>query len=301
MRVDFKLKNVGDKDSYNTSYQIVIQKELTYISHYDGLKEVSVEKDSEGNTVITFDLQAPINKGENYGSYIFLRYYKCVESVSNLNPEEYNNLPDELKITKESSAILDLNPTRGVKQVTQYLRTPLSFPYRKLTGSLVYLDMILTGRRSNPTIEIKPKIKLENNDTLNDIKLKINKVDYTKYSSKNLRNLDELGIIVYEGNYSNYIDESPNEKEISNKEHSITYIVQMQRRDKSFTSNRIKYNQKDIGLSIYELIVIIVSIVFIALALIFLILGIKNLKSYKGDNLEKEVQNVDTGKLIEEE
>ena len=301
MRVDFKLRNVGDKDSYSTAYQIVIQKKLTYISHYDGLKEVSVEKDDEGNTIITFDLQAPINKGENFGSYIYLRYNKCVESVSNLNPEEYKNLPDELKITKQSAAILDLNPTKGVKQVTQYLRTPLSFPYRKVSGSLVYIDMILTGRRSNPQIEIKPKIKLENNDTLSDIKLKINKVDYTKYISKNLRNLAELGITVYEGNYSNYIDESPNEKEISNKEHSYTYIIQMQRRDKSFTSNRIKYNQKDIGFSIYELIAIIASIVFIALALIFLILGIKNLKSHKNDNLEKEVQNVDPGKLIEDE
>ena len=300
MRVDFKLTNVGDKDSYNTSYVIIIEKELTYLSHYDGIKEVSVKQDSEGNTIITYDLNAPINKGENFGSYIYLRYHKCVESVSNLDPEEYENLPDELKITKEAAAILDLAPNRGVKQVTQYLRTPLSFPYRKLTGSLVYMDMILTGRRSNPQIEIKPKIKLQNNDTLDKIKIKINKVDYTKYTGKNLRNLVELGVTVYEGKYNSYFDKSPNEKEISNKEHTYTYIVQIQRPDKSSISNRIKYIQKDIGLSFYEILVIIVSIVFYALALIFLILAIRNKKNIKEDKLEKEVENVDAGKLIED-
>ena len=300
MKVDFLLRNIGDKDSFNTTYQIVIQKDLTYIGHYEGLKEVSTKTNELGETIITFEIEAPINKGESFGSYIYLRYYKCVESIGELTPDQINSLPDELKITRESSATLDLDPVNGKKKVTQYLRTPLSFAYTKPKGSLVYIDLILSGRRRNPDIEIKPKVKFDKqNETYFDIKLSISKLDYTKYNS-NLRNLaDEYGEVLYNGGYNSFTDENPNIKEISNKEHSIKYIVRMRRRDGTIAKNEIIYNQKDWGITTAEIILIILSAAFYALAIFFFVLAVKNMKIIKGGGVEEEIKSGKIDKLLQ--
>ena len=308
MRVDFKISNIGNGDSYSTIYEIIIDKDLTYIGHDLGLKEVSINKQKEG-TNVTFELNAGILKGENFGSYIYLRYYKCIDSYGDLTSDELLNLPKTLKVAKEAAAIIDLTKIKGENQVTEHIRTPLVFDYKIKMGSLIYMDLILTGRRKNPNIEIKPKIVYKEKDTKDNVQIVIGKIDYTKYSnisnsSSILRNLAEtLGEIIYNGNFTNKRKDKPNNRETSRKDHYIVYKIRLERTDKSFILSELAYDQKKIGLSIYEIIIIIGSSAFICLSILFVILGCINMKKIKKNKktLENEVEDQKTEPLFENE
>ena len=144
------------------------------------------------------------------------------------------------------------------------------------------------------------EVKFDNqNETYFDIKLSISKLDYTKYNS-NLRNLaDEYGEVLYNGGYNSFTDENPNIKEIDNKEHSIKYIVRMRRRDGTIAKNEIIYNQKDWGITTAEIILIILSAAFYALAIFFFVLAVKNMKIIKGGGIEEEIKSGKIDKLLE--
>ena len=307
MRVDFKISNIGNGDSFSTIYSIIIEKDLTYVGHDLGLKEVSIKK-QKGGTNVTFELNAGILKGENFGSYIYLRYYKCIDSYGDLTSDELLELPKSLKVAKEAEAIIDLTKFKGENTVTEHIRTPLVFDYKLKTGSLIYMDLILTGRRRNPNIKIKPKIVYKEKDNKNNVKISIGKLDYTKYkhnisnSASIMRQLAEsLGDILYTGNVSNYKDK-PNNRETSRKDHYIKYKIRLQRSDRSFILSELAYDQKKIGLSLNEKIVIIGSSAFIFLAILFIILGCANLKkAKKRKNLEDEVNNNNIEPFLEDE
>ena len=301
MRVDFLIQNIGNGDSYNTTYEIVLEKGMTYIGHYMGLKEVSVEQIKEG-TLVKFDLNSAILKGERFGSYIFLRYYKCIESYADLTPSQIEKLPKELKVAKEAATSFNLDLKSGEKKITERIRTPLTFAYSFKKGTLIYLHMIVSGKRSNPKIELQPKIKYENKDTKDNCKLQMSKLDYTNSTYKKyLRNLaEETDVVILKefGNIENVKDKPIKNSNI--KDHVVKYTAKLRRSDNSLTLNEINYIQKNIGLSNLEKGLIIASSGLFALTILFIILGIINMNKKKTTDLENEVISGKIDPLLQE-
>jgi hypothetical protein len=299
MQINFNLKNLGNEDSFNTRYEIVIQKNIDYISSLGGLKEIKTVKNSADQTIITFDLNRKIIKGSSASGIIYVYYHKYVESVAELTVDEIKALPKQMQVAQESSAIFDLTEVKGENEVTQHLRDPLVVAYKLKTGSQVYIDMIVSGRRKNPTIELQPKIKLEGNDTLDNIKLQVKKLDRTSYSDSSL-NSNENEILQKFDKYKDSIEDTPNEKETDeNKEHKVVYEMKILTSYGNYTLNRIVYDQVEIGISLYEIILISASALFIALSVLFIVLGIRNCK--KDDSgLENEVKGGQIDKLLDD-
>jgi hypothetical protein len=296
MRVDFTIKNIGNGDSYNTVYEILLDKDLTYISHAQGIKEVNVKNQKDG-TNVTFELNSSILKGHSFGSYIYLRYYKCIESYGELTTDEYSKLPKSLKVAKEAAAIIDLTQVKGENRVTERIRTPLTFDYQFKKGSLPYMDLILTGRRKNPEIEIKPNIDLQGKDNKENVQIRISRTDYTKYSDKTIKN--EVDYELHNGKIKS-IKVKPNNIETSNKDHNILYRIKLKRSDNSYILSEQFYNQKDIGLSTAEIVLIVLSSAFFAAAVLFLVLAYRNMKLIKkGDYIEKEITTGNIDRLLE--
>ena len=295
MRVDFTIKNIGNGNSYNTNYGILLDKGLTYINHDQGIKEISV-KDQNDGTNVTFELNSDILKGHNFGSYIYLRYYKCIDSYGELTTDQLLKLPKSLKVAKESAAIIDLTEVKGENTVIERIRTPLTFDYKIKTGSLPYMDLIVSGRRSNPTIEIKPNIKYVNDDE-NKCKIRVTKTDYTKYSDNQIEN--EVNKELYDG-IVNTVKDEPNKKEPNNKNHQILYRIRLQRPDQSYILTEENYFQKDIGLSNAEIALIVLSTAFFAIAILFFALAYRNWKLIKKvDFIENKVKSGKIGQLLE--
>ena len=300
IQINFYLQNTGNGDCYNNRYQIYLEDRIKYISCSSSVKQVSTENDPEGGTIITFDLLSPINQGERKTGYLIVQFNKTIESYSTLTQEEIDKLPEQLKVSKQSATIMDLTKINGEKEVTQVLRSPIAFTYSKPEGALVYVDMIVSGRRNNPTVEIEPKVKPYGIDSLDNVKIKISKIDYTNYKENQsvLRKLEEITILCDFNDNKKSIEDEPITKDLSNEEHEVLYIVQMQRSDGSLSTNKIRYKQKDFGISTAEIVLIILSIIFYALAIIFIILSVKNWKIIKGGNLEKEVKSTKIDRLL---
>ena len=300
IQINFYLQNTGNGDCYNNRYQIYLEDRIKYISCSSSVKQVSTENDPEGGTIITFDLLSPINQGERKTGYLIVQFNKTIESYSTLTQEEIDKLPEQLKVSKQSATIMDLTKINGEKEVTQVLRSPIAFTYSTREGALVYVDMIVSGRRNNPTVEIEPKVKPYGIDSLDNVKIKISKIDYTNYKENQsvLRKLEEITILCDFNDNKKSIEDEPITKDLSNEEHEVLYIVQMQRSDGSLSTNKIRYKQKDFGISTAEIVLIILSIIFYALAIIFIILSVKNWKIIKGGNLEKEVKSTKIDRLL---
>ena len=293
MRVNFKLTNIGNGNSKNTTYELVIENNIEYIGHDLGIQEAS----KNGN-VLTFKLNADINAKEMLGSAIYLRFPKYIDSYGSLSKEELERLPKELKIAKEASAIYYI----GTKKVTQHNRVPLTFPYKLNIGSLSFLHLILTGRRKNPNIELETEYKFNGTDNKENIILNLNKSDLTEANSK-IRKLEEIKEILYNGiakNYSN-IDDKPNDKDTSKTNHFVRYFISIYRQKGKYLHwGQIDYDQEEIGLSTAEKVLIIISSVFFLVSVIFVILAIRNIRRSKGE-LETEVQNTKVEQLIVED
>jgi len=299
MQINFNLRNLGNEDSFNTRYEIVIQKNIDYVSSLGGLKEIKTVKNSADQTIITFDLNRKIIKGSSASGIIYVYYHKYVESVMELTPIEIKDLPKQMQVAQESSAIFDLTEVKGENEVTQHLRDPLVVSYKLRTGSQVYIDMILTGRRKNPKVELQPKVKLEGNDTLDNIKIQVKKLDQTSYKDSSLNAVDNE-IIQQFDKYKDSFKDVPNKKETNeNKDHLVIYEMKIETSYGNYTVNRIEYNQNKVGISLYEKILISVSALFIALSVLFIVLGIRNRK--KDDTgLENEVKGGQIDKLLDD-
>ena len=276
MQVQFKMENTGNGISYKTKFKVTIQPGLTYVDHRKGMTKLNEEKLDNGQTILTFNLNAEIIPGEIKGGVIYLHYSKIIDSYDLLTIEEKNNLPSELNITEESSAIFDL--TEDGNQVNEKLKKSLVFQYKLKEKTVVYIDLIVSGKRSNPTVQIIPKIKYDSNISEKDTENIIYKDDITNYKDKKqLRNLEEEEIELKREILKSNID-TPCSEENSNREHEVIYSVFIQSKGNTISYRRIKFIQKEIGLSINEIFLIAISVIFFIMSALIIFLSIRNLR-----------------------
>ena len=303
MRVDFTLKNIGNKDTYgNTQYEIIVNENLTYISNDQGITKTSLKKNSLGQTVLAFDLKAPINKGEMFSSCIYFHYKKYIDSYDALSVDEKKQLPKQLTVVNEAAATVDLTENAGEKQVTQHLRTQLSFAYaqRSINESEIFLDLVVSGRRSNPTVELKPKIKAGNDN----MKIKVYKYDLTKYLEtkagiETLYKNSTIPVYPAKDKFAKYvesIEDKPFNKEMSNKNHYVIYVAELENSD--YPPKSLAYKQEEIGISSSEVVLIILSIVFFAAAGFFGYLSYRNCVRIKYGSLENKIKSEQLHSLL---
>jgi hypothetical protein len=253
--------------------------------------------------VLTFDITTPINPAEIKGGIIYFYYTKIIDSYDLLNEEEKKKLPTELKVAQESFAIIDLTE-EGYNQVTQNLKKSLVFQYKLKERQAVYMDLIVSGRRANPTVKIVPKIKYIKNNSDKETKINYYKSDITKYNSDtNKSKLIDLEIeeidLKLEALSSD--KDSPCTKENSNKEHEVIYSVNALVKDGSLLSNRYKYEQTTIGMSTTEVVLIIISIFFYIGAGILIWLSIKDIRLMRENSIiEKTIKETKIEQLLDE-
>ena len=296
IEITFGLTNVGNANSFNTRYQIVLEKNIKYSNCSLGINLINSTRTTDGLTIVTFNLNAPINQGEKKGGIIYLEFDKVIESYANLTPEEIKKLPKYLPVIKESRVIMDLTEKKGENEVTQIIRTPVQYPYKVMEGALVYIHMHIYKRRINPLIIIKPVVKPEGKDNIDTVQFRISKIDLTEYSdSQNKTNYTKI-ILCDFADGKKTIEDQPNVKEMSNKKHLVKYMVDMKRNDDTLAYNFIIYDQTKVGISLLELIIIIAAIILFALTIIFIILAYNNykyVKSHRLQRLEKEIDTMD--------
>ena len=190
----------------------------------------------------------------------------------------------------------------GEKRVTQYIRTPLNFAYaqRSINEKDIFLDLIVSGKRSNPTIEVVPKVKGKDEKTT----IKVYKVDLTKY----LETKASLGISITNntipiypktnrfGRYIESIEDIPFNKELLNKEHKIVYVGVLEKSD--YQPKYVVYDQSEIGLSAAEIFLILISIVFFALSGLVGYLSYRNCLRIKYGTLENKIKSEQLQSLL---
>jgi hypothetical protein len=285
-KVKVRLYNYGNGDSYNTSYTIALEPRFEFDS-YDkdsGIGDIKQVKDPNTNTTnITLFLNSLIGPTSDRAFIIYLKYHKVIESYNNLTEAEIDTLPKTVVASKESSTRMKLT-RNDENEVTQYLRKSLTLKYQVVKkGAKIYIDLVVSGRRSNPTITIKPKIQLEN-ENLNNTFIDIIKTDLTEYIEKSDIALPDK-YLIKNHEIVDSTEDSPITKEISNKEHVVLYTVYLKKSDSILSTNKLSYIQKDIGLSTWEVVLIIISIIFYAFSLLFIWGAIKNYKKSKsGDD-----------------
>ena len=299
IKIQVKLHNNGNGNSYNTSYTISLEPRFEYDSCELGTNKVEQIKDPNTNTTnVTFYLNSPLQAWGSRAFIIYLKYNKVIDSYNNLTNDEINALPKLAIASKESSTKLQLT-NKGDNEVTQYIRTSLALKYQIVQkGAKVYLDLVVSGRRSNPTIEIKPRIQLEN-ENIDNIFIDIMKSDLTEYEEKTDIAIPDK-YIAENLQHVESVEDTPISKETSNKEHVILYTVYLKKSNGILTTNKISYIQKDIGLSTWEVVLIILSIVCFAFTLLFVWAGINNIKKSKSgdDALLTRVKTENMEKLL---
>ena len=302
MKVQFKLKNSGNGPSYNTTYEIVIQPNLVYVGEKTGSNKMTIKKNNLGQTILTFEYNAPIIAGELKGGIIYLNYSKICDDYEILSPKEKEKLSKELAVAQESLVYMDLENS-AERKATQYLRQPLNYVYTIREKTKVYIDMTICGRRKNPTITIEPKIKYLSGDTEENIQIYIGKYDNTKYDDK-LRTLEEIdndlkfNTLYTKGKYIEEIEDKPNDKQPDFDEHEIFYTVIVYTKDGLISSSKIKYSQNEIGLSTTEVVLIIISIIFYLLSAFFIWRGYITYKYKEQEKVEEIVRSSKLEKLI---
>ena len=304
MKIYFALSNSGNGNAYNTTYSILLDSNLTYLE-CEGVSHVKTNLDENSHTTtLTFDLKSGIPQGQTKGGYIYVQYHKLIDSYSALTPEQIKELPTTLQVANQSETNLKVtNETKG-DVVTQVIRTPIVFKYQN-NNLFPYLDLIVSGRRSNPYVEVVPKINKPNTQDFGEILTNISKVDLTQYElaeSKLTQDFKPVYLVKNLIKYNNPEDR-PIEKEFENKKHVTLYYVSVRTGDKR-TENKLAYVQEDIGISTAEVVLIIISIVFFALAGFFIWAGIKNLKLTKNNGsdplLENKVKSSNLDQLLNE-
>ena len=308
MKVQFLLLNSGNANTFDTKYEIVIEPNLTFVEHNAGTNKIDVKKNEYGQTILTFDYGAPIMAGEPKGGIIYLNYTGICESYDILTPEEKKALPKALPVANRSAVYMKLSNSTTAKNATQQLRQPLIFTYTIKEKTSVFINLVLSGRRSNPTVTIKPKIKYYGNDTEKKTLISIGKYDDTKYY-KEMRKLDEENIKNYKyisiydkNNFIKQYKDYPCQKEKDNKNHVVFYTVLLYRKmengkDVLISSSTIKFEQRNVHLSTAEAVLIILSIIFYSIAAFFIWRGYSNWKEIRSTNSGKVENDVKSAKL----
>ena len=289
MQVQFKLQNTGNGISYKTKYLIIIEPGLEYYDHRKGIEKISEKKNENGKTILTFDLKSSINPGELKGGIIYLKYYKINDS----------EIP-ELIIANESSAIIDLTDN-GDNQVTQHLRQPLSFAYKKQKKPPVFIHLIVTGTRKNPSVKIEPKIKYFENERKKDYDIYIFKASLSNYNETNneKREIMETTDLNYENLTSNKDKPCSNNK--CKKSKIINYKVLIIKKDKSISSTgKIKFDESKIAISTAEKVLISLSVLFFAISILFTVLAILRIRIYYKKDFTSKIYDNQLSNLLEE-
>ena len=290
IKVQYKLENAGNGNAYNVRYQLLIEQNITYFACYKGSKFISKKKNDVGQTLLTFDLNAPINAGELIGGIIYLKYNKLLEPDELINNTKII-IPDSLKVAKESSVIMDLTDKKGEKEVTQVLRKNIVYKYSNNEVSSVFIHLEVSGRRSNPKVEIIPKFKGKNYTNIT-----VYKTDFTHYSSYKEKNSTNYTTEIINKKKGKYID-YPSKIEKNNKNHVIVYTVNI-KTPLGTVSNRIKFQQNKIGLSTSEVWLLVISIIFYILTILCLYLIFLRWKNSKSD-IENKITSFQSEKLLE--
>ena len=317
MKVQFKLTNTGNGPSYDTKYEIVIEPNLIFVEHSTGTNIFDIRKNKLGQTILTFDYGAPIMAGELKGGIIYLNYSKICDSYEILTPEEKKALPKELPVAKESSVYMKIEKAieveegegeegeeKEVENVVEHYRKPLVFAYSTKSKTTVNIDLILSGKRSDPTVTIKPKINFMGNDKKNNVEIYIGKLDLTKYENE-IRKLDEVAdnlkyTNMYErGKFVDEVEDRPIQFQKDNKNHVVQYIVAVYGKEGT-CYNIIRYEQNKIHMSTAEVVLIILSLIFFAAAALLFWMGYSNWKQISSGNIERDVKNTNIQKLLDE-
>ena len=255
-------------------------------------------------TILTFDYGIPIIPGEPKGGIIYLNYSKICDSYDILTPDQQKSIPKELPVANQSSVQMKLtNHSTDEESITQHLRTPLSFAYTLKQKTTVNIDLVVSGKRDDPTVIIKPKIKYYGNDSEDNIELYVGKIDLTNYNKT--RKLDEIDdnlkyIDVYpRGKFVKEIEDKPIQSDRENKNHVVLYIVVVYGKSGSIYYNKIKYEQNDINIASSEIFLIILSVLLIAATGIIIWRIIFNRKKMS-DKIENNVKNENLDKLLYE-
>ena len=295
IKVQFKLENTGNGEAYNVIYQILIGENITYFGHRKGINKISEEKTING-TLLSFDLNSPINPQELLGGIIYLKYNKIIDKEY-LTTDAVKQLPTELNVAKQSSVILDLTENKGENSVTQILRKSLVLNYTNFESSNVYIHLTISERRNNPKLKIEPIIKTRKNINLDNLNMSIIKYDLTKY--KNNENNSNITALCTNEKIKN-IEDKPIKIEKNNKKHIFKYILYIYSNDGNI-KGELLYEQNKIGISTSELILIILSIIFYCSAFFITYLGYRNYKNSKNELLIKDVDDSQLAELINEE
>ena len=293
IKVQFKLENIGNGDAYNVIFKILLGQNVTYFAHRKGMKLIDQQK-TENGTLLSFDLNSPINSNEMVGGIIYVKYNKIIDK-ENLDKGVIPQLPEELRVAEESLVLMDLTDKKGENSVTQILRKPLVFAYTNYQSSSVYIDLIISGRRKNPSIEIKPKINYKGNDTISNLNISIEKIVKIKaFDNENNITNDEFNkTIVYPKDKFKESIEDNSETEY-NKDYTCLYYVYVYTKE-GVISNRIKFELDKIGLSTPEIVLIIISCIFYALSIFIIFLAYRNYqraKFYDDFNEDKEANKL---------
>ena len=276
IKVQFKLENIGNGDAYNVIFNILIGKNVTYFAHRKGINLIG-KKETVNGTLLSFDLNSPINSNDIVGGIIYLKYNKIIDKEY-LETEAIKQIPNELKVAEESSVILDLTDKKGENSVTQILRKSLVFAYTNYQSSSVYIDLILSGKRTNPSIEIKPKILYRGNYTTNNLNISVDKIVKIKIIENENKNTNEeynITSIYPKGKFKEEIeDKSEKSKDM------CLYTVYVYTKE-GIISNKIKLELNEIGLSTSEIVLIIISCIFYALSMLIVFLSYNNYKRAK--------------------
>ena len=105
-----------------------------------------------------------------------------------MTPEELKGLPSTLEVANQSTTHLKVTNETDGKLYSQVIRTSIVFKYQN-NNIFPYLDLIVSGRRSNPNIEVVPKINLANNPEAKEILTNISTTDWTKYEAEEYNKL----------------------------------------------------------------------------------------------------------------
>ena len=309
MKVQFKLQNTGNGHSYDTKFEITIDPNLVLIDYDVGTNKISSRTNEKGQIILTFDYGVPILAGEPKGGILYFNYSKICDSYDILTQEEKDALPKKLTVSNTSDIYMNLEENSTEKDsIVQHLRTHLDFSYSIKKKTSVNIDLVISGKRSNPTVTIKPKVHYVGNDTEDNIQIYIGKADTTKYTTA-LRNLDEIEenfkyeSIYIRGNFTKEVKgkkDKPITKEKENKDHVVQYTVIVYGQDGSVCFNSLKYEQRKIHISTAEVVLIILSIIFYSVAAFFIWKGISNWQKINSGKIERSVKNTQMQKLLDD-
>ena len=306
IKVQFKLTNIGNGESFDTKFEIVIQPNLTLVEHMTGANKLDITKRDNGQTILTFDYGAPIMPQELKGGILYLNYTKICDNYDILSEEEKSSLPKALPVAKESSVYMRLENSSSSDIITQHLRQPLTFAYTIKKKTAVYIDLVISGKRSDPTLTIKPKINFYGNDTKDNVQIYIGKLDLTNYygDKRQLEEIEDNSInysTIYSKNiYTNEQKDKPIQIEKENKNHVFEYIVVAYAEDGTAYHNAIKYEQKKVHISDAEVALIILSLIFFAASAFFIWRGYINYTEMNSNQIENNVKNAKIQKLLSE-